>query len=284
MFLDWLPTFAFLAGVSITDDPPTAPLPVDPADPQKNIYGEHSFPPLDGVNVWPMLMQPAAHPIDAAHKQLVLTKEVLIAGQYKLLVAQPFFKTQNNGWKDTSGSWGYSGVGTGIDCESQDLSPKVSALPVPHNASLSPCLFDLRQDPSERHNIASQLPAIVAELWAALNKTILGQRDCSGCVVGLAPPPRSSCCRFCHNLPRLSPQNWCAATVEKRLATGGAGRSRGRRRTTRRATPRAARRRACSARATVPAPPPSGSRSVLATGRFVACRAAPGSSFRPTSW
>lgn len=48
--------------------------------------------PLDGVNVWELLMQPANYPIDAAHKHLVLTKEVLVAANYKLLVAQPFFK------------------------------------------------------------------------------------------------------------------------------------------------------------------------------------------------
>ena len=48
-----------------------------------NIYGEQSYPPLDGTNVWPVLMQPDAFPaVDAAHPNgLVLSKETIIDGQ-----------------------------------------------------------------------------------------------------------------------------------------------------------------------------------------------------------
>jgi len=55
-YIRW-PTFSFLAGGSVTDDPPVPPKTPDPADPYANIYGEDSFPPLDGVNVWPFLMK-----------------------------------------------------------------------------------------------------------------------------------------------------------------------------------------------------------------------------------
>ena len=126
-----------------------------------------------------MLMEPSSHSIDSAHPQLVLSKEVLIAANYKLIVAQPFFKFQNNGWKAQNGTW--SSENSGLppeDCTYQTLSPASSFFPVPHNASLKPCLYDIRKDPSERHNLAEQLPAIVEELWAALNTTILTQRDC----------------------------------------------------------------------------------------------------------
>ena len=95
--VDWYATFAFLAGASTTDDPPTMPLPVDPSNPKLNIYGNSSFPPLDGRNVWPMLMSPSNYSIDSVHKYLVLSKEVVVAGRWKLLVSQPHFKTQNNG-------------------------------------------------------------------------------------------------------------------------------------------------------------------------------------------
>ena len=52
---DWWATFAVLAGQEAKDDPPTPPLPGDHAEPYKNIYGDDSFPPLDGVDLWPML-------------------------------------------------------------------------------------------------------------------------------------------------------------------------------------------------------------------------------------
>lgn len=53
---DWYPTFAALAGAQPSDDPLVPPLPIDPKDPGKDIYqGNKSFPPLDGVNIWPML-------------------------------------------------------------------------------------------------------------------------------------------------------------------------------------------------------------------------------------
>eukprot|EP01048_Picozoa_sp_COSAG05_P007312 COSAG05_NODE_512_length_9090_cov_33.937827_8_plen_530_part_00 len=95
--VDWYATFSVLAGQPASDDPPVPPKQGDTSRPYDNIYGEESFPPLDGVDIWPMLMQPEAHPIDAAHKHLVLTKEVLVAANYKLLVSQPFFKTQVKG-------------------------------------------------------------------------------------------------------------------------------------------------------------------------------------------
>ena len=126
-----------------------------------------------------MLMEPSSHNIDSAHPQLVLSKEVLIAANYKLIVGQPFFKFQNNGWKDQNGTWSSENNGLPVeDCTFQSLSPASSFFPMPHNASLKPCLFDIRKDPSERHNLADQLPALVEELWAALNTTILTQRDC----------------------------------------------------------------------------------------------------------
>lgn len=42
--VDWYPTFCHLAGANPHDDPPEPPLPTDPADPYRNIYGERSYP------------------------------------------------------------------------------------------------------------------------------------------------------------------------------------------------------------------------------------------------
>jgi hypothetical protein len=149
---------------------------------------------VDGVDIWPMLMSPDKYPIDAAHKHLVVTKEVIVAANYKLLVSQPYFKSQNNGWKTADGVWSTDNNGIPlVDCAQQDVSPIASFFPVPHNASLRPCLFDVRKDPGERHDLSAQFPAIVEELWAALNATILTTRDCTGWTykgtVGQIPGP-----------------------------------------------------------------------------------------------
>lgn len=177
--VDWYPTFCNLAGADPTDSPAVAPLPTDPANPRKNIYGNDSYPALDGVDVWDILMNPAKHPEpDAAHKYLVLSKEVIIAGKYKLLVSQPHFKTQNCGWKQPDGHWEPSNDDD-WPCNFQDVSPEDSALPVPHPGK-RPCLFDVQADWGERTDLALANPKVVQDLWAALNSTILTQRDCQG--------------------------------------------------------------------------------------------------------
>eukprot|EP01062_Namystynia_karyoxenos_P029744 TRINITY_DN222_c0_g1_i1.p1 TRINITY_DN222_c0_g1~~TRINITY_DN222_c0_g1_i1.p1 ORF type:complete len:641 (+),score=182.67 TRINITY_DN222_c0_g1_i1:72-1994(+) len=191
--VDWYPTFCVLAGVDASDNPPVAPLPTDPADPHRNIYGDHSYPPLDGVNVWDILTNPAVHPApDAAHANLVLSKEVIISGRYKLLVSQPHFKSQNCGWKHRDGQSWEPSSDKDWDCNLQDLPPSESALPVPA-AGRRPCLFDVHADASERVNLAAQNPDIVARLWAALNATVLTQRDCSGWTYKPIPGPNGSC-------------------------------------------------------------------------------------------
>ena len=101
--VDWYPTICNLAGVDPTDDPPVPPLPVDPADPSKDIYGNSSWPSIDGKDAWPALMKPAAVNLTSLHPTLVLSREVILSGRYKLLVAergnthQGYFSYEN-GW------------------------------------------------------------------------------------------------------------------------------------------------------------------------------------------
>lgn len=189
--VDWHPTFATLAGADASDDPPVMPKSTDPANPHKDIYGDSSFPPLDGVNVWPALMNSQNSSPNDAHEYLVLTKEVILSGQYKLLVSQPYFKSQNSGWKQPDGTWKKMNADD-WPCSFQDVSPKDSALPVPHPGK-TPCLFDIRADPGEHVNIAKKNPDIVQKLWAELNATILTQRDCNGWTYEPIPGPSGTC-------------------------------------------------------------------------------------------
>jgi hypothetical protein len=173
-------TFCGLAGVSAADDPPEPPRTPDPSHPFRNIYGERSFPSLDGVDVWPILTRPDTYNAsDAAHSRLVLSKEVLIAGQWKLLVSQPHFKSQNNGWKQPDGTWRAPNATESPSCVGQDGPPSASLLPIPASGG-APCLFNLVDDPGEHHDVAGDHPQLVAELWAALNQSALTQRDCQG--------------------------------------------------------------------------------------------------------
>ena len=186
--VDWYPTFCHLASVDGTDNPPVAPLPVDPSNPEKNIYGDDSFPPLDGTNVWDMIINKNNYNISSAHADLVLSKEVILSGKYKLVVSQPFFKNQNNGWKQPNGTW-IAAPNDSWPCNYQDLPPSESHLP--GNGRL-PCLFDVRADEGEHNNIAMENMELVNELWAKLNHTVLTTRDCSGWT-GPIPGPGGRC-------------------------------------------------------------------------------------------
>jgi|EP01046_Picozoa_sp_COSAG06_P037499 hypothetical protein len=54
----------------------------------------------------------------------MVVTEVLVAANYKLLVAQPYFKSQNNGWKDQNGTWSTDNGGLPpADCTAQTLAP-----------------------------------------------------------------------------------------------------------------------------------------------------------------
>ena len=169
-------TIASLGGADPTDDPPVPPLPVDPADPSKDIYGKDSFPPVDGVDAWPVLSDPAAFGnATAAHAQLWLSAEVLVRGRYKLVVAQQEPAKTNNppefGWK--------CGGSRGTRCDTRNSSAEewVDATPAQmkcgcafkNRSHFTPCLFDVADDVSEFSDLAPAHEPLVNDMWRALN-------------------------------------------------------------------------------------------------------------------
>ena len=173
----WYATFCVLAGVDPADDPPVPPLPVDPTNRSRNIYsdgGHGSFPGVDGVDVWGMLMDPGSHNRSSAHEYLVLSKEVVLKGGVKLLVAQNdgWAAAPSNGWKDTAGRWVASPPAWDRSCGQPDLPGGLNGS-APGVPGRTPCLFDLDADAREQTDLAAAEPATVAELWRVLNDTML---------------------------------------------------------------------------------------------------------------
>eukprot|EP00040_Diaphanoeca_grandis_P032979 m.200923 g.200923 ORF g.200923 m.200923 type:complete len:656 (-) comp32783_c0_seq1:107-2074(-) len=180
--VDWYPTFCFLAGVDGTDNPPVPPLPVDPSNPDLDIYGNHSFPALDGVNVWPILTDGTLNQnVSAAHEYLVLSKEVIIAGDMKLLVAQNngWSHGDDNGWKNHSS--GFENItGRSYACDQTDLPGDLQPGAWPGIPGSLPCLFDVGGDMREttdlldaRSNPDPTTHARAMALWTILNHTHL---------------------------------------------------------------------------------------------------------------
>jgi len=165
---DWYTTLCNLAGVSPSDDSPISPEEVDPYNPNKDIYGEDSYPGVDGIDIWPALVgEDGGVEKSLQSRTLVLSREVLIKGDMKLIVAQPspaemVPKTLRNGWRMPNGTW-------------EDYDP--AAFPCDayyHRAHFTPCLFNISSDLEERRNVATQRPEMVREMWRELNVTWLG--------------------------------------------------------------------------------------------------------------
>lgn len=147
--------------------------------------------------MWGALTDPS-HPgynkTDGVHESITLSREVMIQGDMKLLVSQPLFKSQNNGWKMPNGTWEESDD-SAWPCNQQDHAPKGQYYPGAGSSSSTgpmPCLFNITEDPEERRNLAADLPAVAQSMWADLNRTVLTFRDCQGWM-GPVPGPGGSC-------------------------------------------------------------------------------------------
>ena len=189
--VDFYATICVLAGASPADDSPVAPLPVDPANPGQDIYSNGAWPSVDGRDLWPALVtDPTPHNYSAVHRQLWLSTEVLIQGQYKLVVAQQQPIKTNNGPED---GWRCGGNGhprcdtrNSTSCGGQmgcDLWVKPTAAQCACGCAYDdedrehfvPCLFDVEADSSEFHDLSPSLAPLRASMWAALNRSNLEQ-------------------------------------------------------------------------------------------------------------
>ncbi len=152
--------------------------------------------------MWPFWVTNPKSKSEAAHPEgLWLSREVMVLGQYKLVVAQQDPRTTNSGptfgWRcggnghprcDTTESYecGENPDTKGANCGPQCASPQCVAQWV--NASAEqcacgcsylerdhfvPCLFDVDADESEFTDISAKQPSIREQLWSKLNRSNL---------------------------------------------------------------------------------------------------------------
>eukprot|EP00041_Stephanoeca_diplocostata_P005028 m.54816 g.54816 ORF g.54816 m.54816 type:complete len:557 (+) comp15529_c0_seq2:411-2081(+) len=173
--VDWYTTFCKLAGVEdCTDNSDIPPLPVDPNDPGKDIYGTEAYPGVDGVDIWDMLVNKDKYTTTAAHHTIVLSKEVIISGNYKLLTAQRGNTMQphplthgEETWQDPTGKWFVP------DGWVQTCGFPVYNIYGQTTGQFKPCLFDLTADRNETTDLSDVGHETMVRLWTLLNTTWL---------------------------------------------------------------------------------------------------------------
>eukprot|EP01063_Lacrimia_lanifica_P025760 TRINITY_DN3371_c0_g1_i2.p1 TRINITY_DN3371_c0_g1~~TRINITY_DN3371_c0_g1_i2.p1 ORF type:complete len:532 (+),score=153.21 TRINITY_DN3371_c0_g1_i2:95-1690(+) len=184
---DWYPTFCKLAGGKRCDDAaPVPPLPVDPTDPSKDIYGKHSWPSVDGRDIWGALTAGAA---SAPAYQWLSSESAIKDGRWKIVLAQPDPSLEAAfppvaGWRKADGEW----------IEGPGLDTAGCGLAFQNRTRFAPCLFDLHADPREKHDLSAARPDLVADLWGRLNATRL-TRFAARSPAALLGPCNEACAR-----------------------------------------------------------------------------------------
>jgi len=142
---DWYGTFCAMADIDVTDA----------------LAAEAGLPPVDSVNLWPLLSgADTAEPHDAIPVVVDHTTNpllgggnvsALLMGNYKLLIGTQMLSYWQGPDFPNASSAPYGVL----------IDPKLKQL-------CSPCLFDVFADPGEHNNIAESLPGQVAKMQAKL--------------------------------------------------------------------------------------------------------------------
>ena len=156
---DWYSTLGKLAGA-------------DPTDHQAAAVG---LPPIDSYDVWPLVIGETK---TSPRQELPVNANTLISGRFKLLTGS----VSPAGWTGPAYPNASSGHG--------DAGAVLLNCTTPGKLA---CLFDVVQDPEERHDIALEQPELVQTLikrLAQLSKSFWANRErgVDACPPGTPPP------------------------------------------------------------------------------------------------
>lgn len=132
---DWYGTFATLAGLPDFVD---------------NWAAESGLPPVDSLDVWPML---SGANLTSPRQGFLVTKDMLMSGEWK------FVRGHTNMVEAASGGPHYPNASTAKD-------------PIDSHSFVCPaagCLFNVEQDPTEIHEVSAKHPVLAARLLKELN-------------------------------------------------------------------------------------------------------------------
>ena len=129
---DWYATFCYLAGV----------------DPTDKRAAEAKLPPIDSLNMWPML---SGQNMTSPRVDIPATYSTLISGDYKIL-------------QGDVGQAGWTGP------QYPNLTNPNGGISIVEHCGDGGCLYNIKEDPEERVNLAARMPDVLKEMQQKLAK------------------------------------------------------------------------------------------------------------------
>ena len=129
---DWYATFCYLAGIDPTDER----------------AAEAKLPPIDSLNMWPMI---SGQNMTSPRVDIPASFNTLISGDYKILQGD----VQQAGWTGPQ----YPNL----------TNPNGGIRTVEHCGD-GGCLYNIKEDPEERVNLASTMPGVLKTMQQKLAK------------------------------------------------------------------------------------------------------------------